>query len=25
LSKEQDYVPVVNIATNVFDDLFEFQ
>ena len=25
LSKEQDYVPVVNVATNVFDDLFEFQ
>jgi glycosyltransferase involved in cell wall biosynthesis len=25
LSKEQDYVPVVKVATNVFDDLFEFQ
>ena len=25
LSKEQDYVPVVNIATNIFDDFFEFQ
>ena len=25
LSKEQDYVPVINVATNVFDDLFEFQ
>ena len=25
LSKEKDYVPVVNNATNAFDDLFEFQ
>jgi len=25
LSKEQDYVPVINVATNVFDDFFEFQ
>ncbi len=25
LSKEQDYVPVVNIVTNIFDDFFEFQ
>ena len=25
LSKEQYYVPVVNVTTNVFDDFFEFQ